>query len=141
MRGLEGLEKTEGFPDGISSLSLSCSPSPYFPPFFAPINHPDFSLTNSFPAGGEKTVTIFLLSGISLFLSLPPPVSSPVWPVPLSRTDTPQTHSLWRRRRRGGQITERFTSSPQDRATGIYITPVRQGLCYDLIALDLKCNL
>lgn len=35
MRGVEGLEKTEGFPDGVSSLSLSCSPSPYFPPFFS----------------------------------------------------------------------------------------------------------
>lgn len=38
-RGVERLEKTEGFPNGVSSLSLSlslsCSPSPYFPPFFS----------------------------------------------------------------------------------------------------------
>ena len=54
----------------LISLSFLLSFS-LFPSFFLPINHSDFSLTNSFPAGGKKTVTIFLLSAISLFF-LPP---------------------------------------------------------------------
>lgn len=69
VRGEEGLEKTEGFPDGVSSFSLSCSSFPHFPSFFLPINHPDFSLTNSFPAGRKKTVTTLLLDNISLFFA------------------------------------------------------------------------
>lgn len=86
-----------------SHLSLSFLLSfSRFPSLFLPINHSDFSLTNSFPAGGKKSVTIFLSSAISLSLShsllllLSLSLSGLFRSLPLSHTQTHLLmHSLW----------------------------------------------
>lgn len=134
-RRVEGLEKTEGFPSGTSSLSFFLSISP-FPSLFRPINHSDFSLTNSFPAGSKKTVIVALSAAALSFsphFSCPCLTWVPVWPVllslSLSLTYTFDAQFFFGSGgdREGGNFPNMLTMSLQDRNIWVTATPHQHG--------------
>lgn len=95
----------------LISLSLSCSPSPYKSLLFLPINHSDFSLTNSFPAGSRKKKkncnNLSLICYLSLSLTPSSSCLCLVCSTPsLTHTNTLLMHSLrqWHWQRRWGCV-------------------------------------